>query len=142
MQLSPWATEPRGLGNSSISVNSTRMGRIDAYQMLGKLGQSVTPFSSLNALPCRFENVLRHLRTNLTPHLAQLASRSCKKCGLARIYFFFSVRIYISPVASNKTPACPDGSKKNRGSLRLPPFKASNVLPGSGLPNESTKFTW
>ena len=37
---------------------------------------------------CRFDNVLRHLRTNLTQHLAQLASRFCEKCGLG--YLFFS----------------------------------------------------
>ena len=38
MQWSPWATEPRGLGNSSVSVNSTRMGRIDAYRECEKCG--------------------------------------------------------------------------------------------------------
>jgi len=34
--------------------------------------------------PCRFDNVLRYLRTNLTQHLAQLHSRSCEKCGLGQ----------------------------------------------------------
>jgi len=32
--------------------------------------------------PCRFDNVLRYLRTNLTQHIAQFPSSICEKSGL------------------------------------------------------------
>jgi len=39
---------------------------------------------------CRFDNVLRYMRTNLAQHLAQLHSRFCEKSGLARLSHKYS----------------------------------------------------
>ena len=38
---------------------------------------------------CPFDNVLRHLKTNLTQHLAQFTSSLCEKWGLRTHTYFF-----------------------------------------------------